>query len=320
MSDDLKNIYESILAERVEGKRREITGATADILDKASPKSTMVLDYASEILGLDPEELKRLPIKALQMLKQALTNLIIATKKDPMLRQSLRKRINAAFSAPEEVLQLPADAVTESVETAEFTETYREFLATLSEASKASKFNYKMLLDLEPNKLQNPFFVQLLTTFGMGEDLTRPQKQGVLLFLKKLAEIADVNPQVAQMLTKLVRIENITNAEAAAPVAEGMEKKKLILLLTEASSTTVAALPVTLGIDSQNPGALNKLAGVIGETSPTMNMAWKDLVAKFGSMTFYDFLQKADISIDSLASKLVKVFPKVNPTTVKNLG
>ena len=48
-------------------------------------------------------------------------------------------------------------------------------------------------------------------------ELTRQQKQGVLLFLKKLAELAESNNMIAQALNRIVRTENVTSTEQ--PVA-----------------------------------------------------------------------------------------------------
>jgi hypothetical protein len=47
-------------------------------------------------------------------------------------------------------------------------------------------------------------------------ELTRQQKQGVLLFLKKLAELAESNNMIAQALNRIVRTENVTSTEQPA--------------------------------------------------------------------------------------------------------
>lgn len=311
MSDELKSIYESIIAEKIEGKKRDINASTAGVLDKSHPKSPLVMDFAAELFGLSPEEIKKQPTKAAEMIKSAITYLITKTESYPALRQALRTMVKARFTEDEE-----SEAKAKSGKVVKESTDFREFLSSLQEASKATKFNYKMLLDLEPNKLQNPFFVQLMTTFGMNENLTRPQKQGVLMFLKKLAEIADGNPQVALMLTKLVRIESI--APEAAPIAESIESQ-VVQMLSEASATTVAALPITLGV-TNTVGALERLSGVFADLNPKMDMPWKDIVNKYGTMTFADFMKKTGISIEKLATGLVKVFPKINVNTVKNLA
>jgi hypothetical protein len=280
----------------------------------------------SELFGLSPDEVKRLPIKSVEMLLQALTYLITQTKKDPVLRQALRKMINNTFSAAEEEgADGTEGAVTKSISEEDLMTGYKQFLSTLNEATKATKFNYKMLLDLDPTKLMNPFFTQLVTTFQM-ETLTRMQKQGMLLFLKKLAEIADTNNQIAQALTKIVRTENtITDKEARtvvnteAPVEES-EKKKFEVLLTEAaSSTTVAALPTTLQLGT-DPKDLDKFSKCIGVLNPSFGGTWEQLKAKVGSMKVIDFLQKADISIEALSKILLQNFPKINKAVVQQLG
>lgn len=229
MSESLTALYKGIMNEKFgEAHRRDITGSTIATVSKAHPKAPINLDYYAELFGLPPEDVKRLPLNAVEMLHQALSHLIGETKEDPRLRQALRNMIDHTFISQEdeeEGGELEPEFARESLTTDQILEGYQAFLATLSEGtSKATKFNYKALLDLDPTKLMNPFFQQLVTTFQM-EALTRMQKQGMLMFLKKLAELADSNTQIAQALTKIVRVENIATAEKT-PVAEGEEKKK----------------------------------------------------------------------------------------------
>lgn len=202
----LVEIYNGIIEEK---KKRDITSSTGDVIAKAHPKSPLILDYEQELFGLSPEEVKRLPIKSVEMLQSALKHLIDATKKEPTLRQALRKMINYEFKEATEEEKVKKESVEITDEM--IIESYKEFVKLLVE-SKATKFNYKMLLDLEPNKINNPFFTQLLTTFNLVE-LTRPQKQGVMLMLKKLAELADTNTSIAQSLNRIIRIENKVTTE-----------------------------------------------------------------------------------------------------------
>lgn len=204
MGDSLKDIYGVI----VEKHKRDINKSTTELVKKAHPKSPVVLDLEAELFDLDPDEIKRLPMKAIEMLDKALKNLLKATDEDPMLRSALRKYVNKLFTKKAEKDEKGKD-IKEGVELTE-EQLMDEFksLLTIFEA-KATKFNYKIFLDIEPNKIMNPFFVQLLNTFGLV-DLTRQQKQGVLLFLKKLAELSEGNPMIANALNKIVRLENQT--------------------------------------------------------------------------------------------------------------
>ena len=196
---NLNDLYKTTILEK-NGKRRDINASTAEVAKKAHSKSPIMYDLEAELLGLDPAEVKKLPTKAIEMMASAVRNLLQATEDDPMLRSALRKYVNKLFTKPEKECE---EGVCESKE---FTiEQYKEFLSVLAE-SKAQKFNYKMLMDIEPTKVTNVFFVQLLQTFELTE-LTRPQKQGVLMFLKKLAELADGNPIIANALNKIVRLE-----------------------------------------------------------------------------------------------------------------
>lgn len=331
MGDSLTAIYQA-LSEKVDvAKRRDITGSTADMIAKAHPKSPMILDYYAELFGLAPEEIKRLPMKSVEMLLQALQHLIQQTKEDPILRQALRKMINTEFATAEEEEEVGTEGFEEPIAANESKEEapkeplteekiiagYMHFLSTLNEASKATKFNYKMLLELDPTKLMNPFFVQLVNTFQM-EALTRMQKQGMLLFLKKLAELADQNPQIAQALNRIVRLENTAQPEAA-PVDESVVQE-YVAMLTEATttSTTVAALPATLQIGN-DPKDHDRMAKCLSVVNPSLNMSWEDMKKKYGKMPISDFLKRAGINIDKLANVLTHTFPKINKTVVKRL-
>jgi len=195
----LADLCTKVITEK-HGKRRDINASTAEVAKKAHSKSPIMFDLESELLGLDPAEVKRLPTKAIEMMASAVRNLLQATEDDPMLRSALRKYVNKLFTKPEDG-DGTEDGMNESA-----IDQYKAFLKCLVEA-KAQRFNYKMLLDIEPTKVTNPFFVQLLQTFELME-LTRLQKQGVLVFLKKLAELADGNPIIANALNKIVRVES----------------------------------------------------------------------------------------------------------------
>ena len=225
LTEIYKQLSEGQLDERVgyEAKKRDINNSTSDLISKSHPKSPLVLDFEAELLGLSPEDVKKLPMKAVLLLQQAITHLVSSTKKDPVLRQGLRKLMTLTFDEAEEKSEEEGEkaAVTEE----QVMTVYKDFLSTLTEASKATKFNYKPLLDLDPSKLMNPFFVQLVNTFQM-ERLTRMQKQGMLLFLKKLAELADTNTLIAQALNRIVRLENIASEQGQeTPIGESVEKK-----------------------------------------------------------------------------------------------
>ena len=193
----LADLYTKTILEKKHGKRRDINASTAEVAKKAHAKSPIMYDLEAELLGLDPAEIKRLPTKAIEMFASAVRSLLQASEEEPMLRSALRKYVNKVFSAAEEGCE---------GEECDVMESFKSYLKTLTEA-KAQKFNYKMLLDIEPNRIMNPFFVQLLQTFDLME-LTRQQKQGVLVFLKKLAELSDGNPIIANALTKIIRTEN----------------------------------------------------------------------------------------------------------------
>lgn len=247
MSDDLMNVYKEMLQEK--SKRRDLTSSTVDVVTKSHPRSPIVLDFQFELFGLNPEDVKKLPIQSIEMLQKALVNLISKTKEDPMLRQALRRFINNAFTAVEKEEVDGKKAVKESVEEEaddmleEQKLSYKEFVQQLTETAKAQKFNWKRLLDIDERKIQDPVFTSLLLTFGLEESLTRPQKQGVMLFIKKLAELASTNQQIALALTKLVRYENITVDE---PVMESEVKKKSSELDSLMEGITTAELSFQL--------------------------------------------------------------------------
>lgn len=260
MKESLNGIYETMLAERK--KKRDITSSTVDLVAKSHPKSPIILDYEAELFGLDPEEVKRLPIKSIEMLKLALTNLISATKDDTVLRNALRHYITASVDKVEEEIDGDGNVIDplnmEEAKSVDAFAGYKNFLEQLSE-SKATKFNYKMLLDLDPTKIMNPFFIQLLTTFELTE-LTRPQKQGVLIFLKKLADLADTNNQIAQALNRIVRLEG---AKEEAPIQESkmVEAEKFLTEGLLDSTITPATLLSGLGIPKSKA---EDLASVLG--------------------------------------------------------
>ena len=203
----LQDLYTKTILEKRQGKRRDINASTAEVAKKAHPKSPIMFDLEAELLGLNPEDVKRLPTKAIEMMASAVKNLLQATEEDPLLRSALRKYVNRLFSTPEEECE-GEECMDEFRESKE---TYSEFLKRLTEA-KAQRFNYKMLLDIEPTKIMSPVFMQLLQTFELTE-LTRLQKQGVLIFLRKLAELADNNPMIANALHKIIRTENVLPRE-----------------------------------------------------------------------------------------------------------
>jgi len=221
MAKTLTEIYQEMqgkTAELLDEKhRREITASTDKTLKGMNPRASIVRDYEEELFGIPEAELKKLPMVAVNAMKKALDHIMGETRKDPQLRSAAKRMINRLFSKAEKEADTPKKESVENTEEvvteAQVIESYKEFLAVLSE-TRAIKFNYKMLLDLEPNKIMNPFFFQLLNTFNMVE-LTRQQKQGVLLFLKKLAELAESNNMIAQALNRIVRTENVATEQPA---------------------------------------------------------------------------------------------------------
>lgn len=324
MSSDLRKLYESIALDE-KNRKRDITSSSIDIIKKSNPKSPVVLDYEAELFGLSPEEVKRLPLKSVEMLQQALHHLIAKTKEDPVLRQALRKMINNEFSKAEE--DANEDGIPDSEQEGEADESvdeavkltdegilgaYRQFLASLTEA-KAMKFNFKMLNDIEPGKITNPFFVQLLTTFGLLET-TRQQRQGVLMFLKKLAELAGANNQIAQALNRIVRIE----ATQEQPVAEeGLTEEQENMLMENVFSTTMT--PNSLLADLGIPKAkANEFAEVLGfadwdalvsshakDSGKFANVIQNSVKKSGGVKKFAEMIVKAKIS-NSIVDKLMK--------------
>ena len=97
MSLEINSVYQEML-EASRKRKRDITSSTIDVLQKSHPKSPIVLDFEAELFGLAPEDIKKLPIQSVEMLQNALTNLVSKTKDDPMLRQALRRFINNSFS------------------------------------------------------------------------------------------------------------------------------------------------------------------------------------------------------------------------------
>jgi len=223
MAKTLTEIYQEMqgkTAELLDEKhRREITASTDKTLKGMNPRASIVRDYEEELFGIPEAELKKLPMVAVNAMKKALDHIMGETRKDPQLRSAAKRMINRLFSKAEKEADVPKKEGLENTEEvvteAQVLESYKEFLTMLSE-TRAIKFNYKMILDLEPNKIMNAFFVQLLNTFGLT-DLTRQNKQGVLLFLKKLAELAENDNLIAQALNRIVRTENKTSVEQ--PVA-----------------------------------------------------------------------------------------------------
>lgn len=327
--DDLKELY-GVITERHGhgggGKRRDITSSTSDLLSKSHPKSPMVLDFEAELFGLSPEEIKRLPIKSVEMLLQALQHLISKTKEDPILRQALRKMINAKFNQseeedeeplpdgsdlePEEPSEMPEGKMTDAT----ILEAYKHFLQQLSEV-KAQKFNYKVLLDIEPTKINNPIFNQLLQSFQLV-DLTRPQKQGVLLLLKKLAEIAESNPQIGQALNRIVRMESAQEAPLEGEFRESLTQEQEDLIMEGVFDTTMT--PQTLLVDL----GINKFKADDFASTLLGYADWKEVAAlppeKFagavkqsiktngGLQKFIELLVKAKLT-NSRPEKLVKL-------------
>jgi hypothetical protein len=266
------DVYKEMLAEQ--NKKRDITSSTYKVIDKAHPKSPMVLGYEEELFGLSPDDIKKLPLKSVEALHSALRHLIKRTQDDPQLRQALRKMINFQFKTAEEELAAKEANGEDELSSLPESQTYVDYLSTLSEAMKAQKFNYKRLLDLDEKKIMDPAFISILNTFQLTELLTRPQKQGVLLFLKKLAELADTNPMIAQALTKLIRIEN-TQQVPAAP-EEGMQEsveQDSVAILTEAyevllegitdSEISPSSLLLTFGIGTADTAKKDAFAAMI---------------------------------------------------------
>ena len=293
---ELKDIYEANI------KKKDITAGTYKLIDKANPKSPLTLAYNQELFGITPDVMKKLPLKAVEAFQQALRHLIGRAMEDPVLRQGLKRLITAEVAhemkAEEQAEETPMKEEKE-------TESYVEFLAQLSEATKATKFNYTKLLDIDDKKIMDPAFISLLTTFGLVDSLSRMQKQGVLIFLKKLAELASSNPQIAQALTKLVRIENAVATEVP-PVQESKKEVKDVvkesslmdaamivegLINSEISPTTLLA---DFGIGNADQAKKDALAGLIFSYDKNFlnknqgkKITWKAIEAAFNHSTKY---------------------------------
>ena len=290
---DLKDIYESSI------KKKDITAGTYKLIDKANPKSPLTLAYNQELFGITPDVMKKLPLKAVEAFQQALRHLIGRAMEDPVLRQGLKRLITAEVAhemkAEEQAEQAPMKEEKES-------ESYIEFLNQLSEATKATKFNYTKLLDIDDKKIVDPAFVSLMTTFGLNDTLSRMQKQGVLIFLKKLAELASSNPQIAQALTKLVRIENAAMSDVPPVKESKVEVVKESSLMDVAmivegladSEVSPTSLLTDFGIGTADQAKKDALANLIFsydkkflEKNQGKKITWKAVEAAFSHSTKY---------------------------------
>lgn len=336
------DIYKQMLEEQ--NRKRDITSSTYKVIDKAHPKSPIVLGFEEELFGLSPEDVKKLPLKSLEALQSALRHLIKRTQDDPILRQALRKMIQFQFKQAEEEVDGKKNKSDDETYTNESVDVnYVGFLSTLSEAAKAQKFNYKRLLDLDEKKIMDPQFVAILNTFQITELLTRPQKQGVLIFLKKLAELADTNPMIAQALTKLIRLENAQEVPPAPSdknaVGGGEEPFKESLELEEAYDTLLegiadsevspSSILLTFGIGTADTAKKDALAQVIFaydakfmEKNADKKITWATVEAAFKHNAQY--LQKLfkyitkDEGQRKIFAKKVADITKKDPTAVLN--
>jgi len=274
MSDtSLRELYEEHLQER----KRDITSSTPAMFTKAPPRSSMSYDYYAEILGLAPERLKALPLKAIEALHDGLVFLLKKMKEDQILRQRFRKFINDEFKkAEEEANEAP---VKEEVEI--------EDEEVLTELVKAQKFNWKRLLDIDEKKVFDPIFVGILNSFDLTDQLSRIQKIGVMVFLKKLASLAENNPQIAQALNRIIRFENIESQNTFREEF-GFDKYKTIVEGLTDSEVSPTSLLTDLGIGTEDENAKNNLAKVIfsydtkfQERNAGKDITWKVVEAAF---------------------------------------
>jgi len=324
MSDNLNDVYKGMLEEKA--KKRDITSSTVDVITKSHAKAPIVLDFEAELFGLSPEEVKKLPIQSVEMLQKALVNLVSKTKEDPMLRQALRRFINNTFTTLEkEEMEKKADkkAVKES--------TFKDILDNLSESTKARQFNWKKVLDIDERRINDPVFISLLETFQLNETLTRPQKQGVMFFLKKLAELAESNTQIALALTKLVRFENIQGQSS-----EVMESKieSDIKILSEGiadSDVSPSAILLTLGIGTKKKKKKDALAEIIFsyddnfvEKNKDKKITWKTVEAAFAHNKEYlkklfNYIVKDQTQLKMLVSKISDVIGKKEEVVMRSM-
>lgn len=199
---DLNDLYKSMLAEKNTTKY-DITSSTHKVLSKSPPRGKFVTGLEQEFFGIDPELMQQLPMKSVQLFQQALIHLVSATQENPMLRQALRQMIKNQIKVAEQEVdegEVPPELTKESIITS-----FKETMKQITEA-KIARFNYKVFLDIDPSKINDVQFVSLLNSFDLLA-LSRMQKQGVLLLFKKLAEIAEQNPMIAQALNRIVKLE-----------------------------------------------------------------------------------------------------------------
>lgn len=226
-TESLDDIYQNILAEKKKKSQfYDITASSHKTVGKSTPRGDLVTGLEQEFFGIDPELIQKLPTQSVELFHQALIHLLSVAKDDPRLMQALRTMIrNQVKSAEKQVMgDETEEQKNESIVTS-FKDTMNEIITE----AKAMRFNYKILLDIDPNKINDPQFIALLNSFDLL-GLSRMQKQGVLLLLKKLAEIADVNPQIALALTRIVRIESAKKE----PVQEAIDKIFIDSVLLEA--------------------------------------------------------------------------------------
>ena len=93
--NSLTEIYNTMLEEAKH--RREITASTDKMLGKLNPRSSVVRDYETELFGLSEDELKKLPLVAVNTIKKALDHIMGETKKDPQLRAAFKRAITRMF-------------------------------------------------------------------------------------------------------------------------------------------------------------------------------------------------------------------------------
>lgn len=158
MSDQLRSIYSEMLQENKH--KRDITSSTANVVSKSQPRSPVILDYEAELFGLTPEGIKRLPIKAIEMLQQALKHIINATKKDPALRQALRRMINSEFEEIEDEEFEKEHPAKNKEDKGDVLESYRHFLKALTEAVFLSQLD--KLSATEPDVLNTGLYNRVI--------------------------------------------------------------------------------------------------------------------------------------------------------------
>lgn len=212
MADNqLKDIYKSILSEN--NKKHDITSSTVSIIDKAQPRSPVVRSYEAELFGLSEEDLKKLPIKAVEMFHSALKYLLNATEKEPRLRSALRSMINTQFEEMEDEEENEKEKMKESFD---FISTFNSFLKQLTENVSLTQMD--KLADTDADTLNTSLYTKVAKELEIapikGVNMNTPNAkklvQAVLSALIKDAE-------ACKLKKYLWKIVNYTPEQAPVP-------------------------------------------------------------------------------------------------------